>query len=584
MSILGVNAYAHDSGVAIVQDGVLVQAHEEERFDRTRKTSAFPIASIEYLRSSLDLRLRDVAGVGFPWVPHRIAKMVARLVLGQFPPAYRLLTTRASPRMNVSAAVRFLRVGHAIEQVFGAKLSSRVTFVPHHLAHACNAYFLSPFDESAVLVMDGFGDECSTSTFFARGGSLELLRKNDPLNSLGVLYSVVTKHLGYDTVNGEGTVMALSSHGSEDMRDRFRSVVSLRPDGSYKLDDRYFSYRRYGELKPVSDLFVETFGPARSPGEPIRDRHRSLARALQCAVEDAVLHAVRDLRKRTDARYLCVSGGVALNCLVNGRVAREGGFDQVYIPPNPNDAGQALGAALAISCLGAKRRHPDPEGRVPFVGASYAASEAKAELGARGIPWRQVGNIAEVVATQIARGRVVAWFQGSAEMGPRALGNRSILADPRSASVGERLCAIKGRESFRPFAPSVLAERVSEFFEDVCESLFMSFAFRVKSSMSHLIPAVVACDGTARIQTVPVSDTWPFRRLIEAFERRTGIPMLLNTSFNVDGPIVGTPSEALRTFLESSIDLLVLGDLLIEHPKLGEERGLGPRVGSVHDR
>lgn len=561
-SVLGVNGYAHDAGVALVRDGRIIQVHEEERFDRVRKTSAFPVESLQFLQASAELDPSQIRKIGFPWHPYRVAKMVWALVFDSFPPAYRLLTRQASPRMNVPAALRFLGVRRAVSRALGGRVSGQVRFVPHHLAHACNAYFLSPFDEAVVLVMDGFGDECSTSSFVARGGCLEHLRKNDPLNSLGVLYAVVTKHLGYQTVTGEGTVMALSSHGADDLVEKFREVIHLHHDGTYSVDDRFFSYRRYGELRPVSDHFVRAFGPPRRPGGPVLDRHRALAHALQRRTEEVVLNAVQALKRETGISSVCFSGGVALNCLVNGRVAREGGFQRLFVSPNPNDAGQALGAALAITHLNEPRSHPASV-QTAFLGASYSSDEIRNELVSSCVRWEQREDFVDVAAREIAAGRIVAWYQGASEMGPRALGNRSLLADPRSSDVVGRLNRIKAREDFRPFAPSVIADRAPEYFEGVVDSPYMSLAFRVKEGRREEISAVLARDGTARVHTVTQSQSPLFWRLIKAFESRTGVPMLLNTSYNTDGPIVGSPGDALRTFERSSIDLLVLGDYVV---------------------
>ena len=558
MAILGVNAYAHDAGVALVDRSGPAFAVEEERFNRVQKTTAFPEGGLEHLRTRLGVSLEDVEQVGFPWSRARVVATTAKLVLGRFPPAYRLLSASANPHMNVPIALRFFGFGRDLARSFGSARSPRIRFLPHHLAHACNAYFLSPFDRAAILIMDGFGDDCSTSSYAARGSSIRQLQKNEALDSLGILYAIVTQHLGYRTVHDEGIVMALAAYGTEALCKAFREVVRLLPGGRYRLDESFFRFYRFGEKEAMSARFLERFGPARKPGEPLAQRHRDLAFALQRRTEEVVLHIARHLREASGERNLCLGGGLALNCLANARLARESGFETVFVPPSPNDAGLALGAALALA-------HLDRPGKArsettALLGPSYAGRELARCLERHGLRYEEPPEVAEVAAAELAQGRVVAWFQGAAETGPRALGNRSILGDPRDPSVAERLnLEVKRRAPFRPFGPSVLAERVGEFFEDAVPAPYMSFAVRVRPERRSQIPAVTAQDGSARIQTLEGDGNPLFRRLIEHFERRTKIPMVLNTSFNVQEPMVCTPEDAVRTFLRSGLETLVLG-------------------------
>jgi carbamoyltransferase len=491
------------------------------------------------------------------------------MVLGRFPPAFRLLSASANPHMNVPAVIRFFGVAGGIARAFDAPQKPKVRFVPHHLAHACNAFFLSPFDRSAILIMDGFGDECSTSSYQAQGCSIQTLNKNEPLNSLGILYAIVTKHLGFRTVRDEGTVMALAAYGSDEVYGDFRKLIRLLPAGGYQLREDYFQFYRYGEPRAVSDRFIRRFGAARLPHEPLTQRHRNLAYALQRAVEDTVLHAARYLRESTGEENLCLGGGVALNCLVNTRIAREAGFERVYVSPSPNDAGLPLGAALAVAHLDRRRRAAfldsrKSEGATATLGPRYSDKDLKSALMRRGLSYREEPHVVEFAASELARGRVVAWFQDAAEMGPRALGNRSILADPRNPSVSDRLNRdIKKRELFRPFGPSVLAEHAGDFLEEEFHSPYMSFAIAVRDQQKAKIPAVVARDGTARVHTVTKHQNPTFYALIEAFYRRTEIPVLLNTSFNVREPIVCTPADAVGTFTASTVDTLIMGNYVV---------------------
>jgi len=562
MAILGINAYAHDAGSALVESSGALFAVEEERFDRVQKTAAFPEGGLRYLRERMGLSLEDVEQVGFPWSRARILGSAAKLLLGRFPPAYRLLSASANPHMNVPIALRFFGLRGDLARSFGVKRAPSVRFVPHHLAHACNAYFLSPFDRAAILVMDGFGDDCSTSSYVAQGSSLRRLHKNDLLDSLGILYAVVTQHLGYRTVHDEGTVMALAAYGTEALYEPFRQVVHLLPDGTYRLEESFFGFHRYGEKRAMSRKFLDRFGPPRKPGEPLTQHHRDLAFALQRTTEDVVLHLARHLHRATGEANLCLGGGVALNCLANTRIARESGFDAVFVPPSPNDAGLALGAALAVARR--PREATERAATSALLGPSYPRHEMTRAVERHGLRWSEPSDVAALAATELARGRLVAWFQGQAETGPRALGSRSILGDPRDPRVAERLnTEVKRRAPFRPFGPSVLAERAGEFFEGGPPAPYMSFAVKVRPERRVELPAVTAEDGTARVHTVG-SDANPlYRRLIEQFERRTKIPMVLNTSFNVQEPMVGTPEDAVSTFVRSGIDLLALGPYLV---------------------
>jgi carbamoyltransferase len=419
--------------------------------------------------------------------------------------------------------------------------------------------------------MDGYGDDCSTSWHRAEGSAIRFLEKNHPFDSLGILYALVTKHLGYQTVLDEGKVMALAAHGSDTLRRDFASLIEHLPGGGYRFDRRFFEFHRYGEPRPFSDAFVDQFGPARSPDEPISQDHMDLAYALQRSVEETILHSARGLRRATGEKNLCFGGGVALNCLANTRLAREAGFERIHVTHSPSDAGVALGAALALTHLDRPdTRAPaeslrSQEQPTPFLGPEYEEHELRAALEEGGLRFREEPDVAATAAEALARGKIVAWFQGRAELGPRALGNRSILADPRDAGVCERLNRdIKRREWFRPYSPAVLAEHANAFFEVGPPSPYMSFAVSVRPERRAEIPAVVARDGSARLQTVSVDDNPLFYRLLEAFYRITSIPLVLNTSFNIQEPMVCTPADAVRTFRGSGLDALVLGRYVVD--------------------
>lgn len=564
MAILGINAYAHDASVAVVEGGRALASFEEERFDRVPKSASFPAGSLAVLRERLGLAADDVEAIAFPWQRMRLIRTVAGLVFGGFPPRAGLLLPSANPHMHFGTAMRFLRLEAALADALGSALRAPVLEVEHHLAHAASAYLHSPFDSAAILVMDGFGDRCSTSLHHGRGPEIRTLERNRLFDSLGILYAVVTRHLGFRTVLDEGRTMALAALGSDALVPAFRELVELLPHGGYRLDRAFFGFHRAGERRPVSPRFERRFGPPRHPGEPLLPRHLDLARALQRTLEVVALHVARELRRRTGERRLCLGGGVALNCVANTVLAEAAGFDEVFVCPAPGDSGLALGAALLAEARRRGGRRPEPPG--PFLGPDYSEAELGAALRAAGLPHRRSADPARAAARALARGQVVAFFHGRAETGPRALGHRSLLADPRDPGVADRLnLDIKRREPWRPFAPAVLAEHAPAWFLSPVSSPFMSFAVPVRPECRKQIPAVVAADGSARLQTVDRS-AGGLRRLLEHFHRETGLPLVLNTSFNVREPTVCTPEDAIRTFARSGIDLLCLGPYLAAPP------------------
>jgi carbamoyltransferase len=433
--------------------------------------------------------------------------------------------------------------------------------VGHHNAHAAT-YFVSPFEEATVLVMDGYGDDASTSVYTGRDGKLTRHWGSSFFNSVGMVYTFVTSYLGFGGFSDEGKVMALAAYGDDSYVARFRDVIRLTPDGRYAVNMDYFSFDTYGELRPFTRKFFEAFGPPRARGEPLDDRHRAVAHALQVVTEETILHVVHELTQAHRSRNLVFAGGVALNCVANARILEKTEVERVWVPPCASDTGAPLGAALwhHHQTLGNPRNF---ELEHPFYGLAYSDAEIARALADAGIESKRLGEAALMrrVARDLADGKIVGWFQGPFEMGPRALGNRSILADPRRLAMKDVINSkIKRRESFRPFAPAVLIERASEFFEVEQPDPFMTLAPRVRPEKAHLIPAAVHVDGTGRIQTVARAANPRYYGVIEEFGRLTGVPVLLNTSFNRHEPIVASPQEAISCFLRTGMDVLVLGD------------------------
>ena len=561
MRILGIVAKTHDSGIAFLKDGRPELVLEEERFNRTKKTKKFPKKAIAAGFEELGLDLADIDCITTPWSLKLLHRSFASLLLRRFPLslALTLPSSHTSQKNDIVFLNHFLV--RDLSRRFGAGALPPIVNVPHHSSHAA-AFFVSPFEEALVLVMDGYGDDCSSSAWLGRGNRLERLWSTPIMNSLGLVYTFVTEYLGFAGFGDEGKVMALAAYGEDTYVERFRKVIRPMPDGGYAVDMAYFSYDIFGQLRPFRAKFAAAFGPPRASGEPILDRHRDVAFALQAVTEEIVVHLVRALVERHEVRDLCLSGGVALNCVANAKILEQTDVRRVWVPPCASDTGAPLGSALW-------HYHQDlghPRGfelEHAFYGTAYGEEEIVRALEEAGLRYHRLGEgqLLSRTAQDLAAGKIVGWFQGRFEMGPRALGNRSILADPRRPEMRDVLNAkVKKRESFRPFAPAVLVERAAEFFEIDQPDPFMTLAPRVRPEKRDRIPAAVHVDGTGRIQTVERSANPRYYGLIEAFGRLTGVPVLLNTSFNRSEPIVTSPAEAVGCYLRTGMDVLVMGD------------------------
>ena len=552
--VLGINAYSHDAGAALVAGGRLLFAAEEERYDREKHSAAFPRGAIDAALRFAALDARDIDAVAFCWRRDMARRKKALYVLGRLPRSLPFLLERPD---RLPPRVAYLKnVANLEADLRGAGIAAPVTYVDHHFSHAIQAWRFGPSDEAALLTADGMGEWTATAAWSATGGSPERLAERFYPRSLGKVYAAVTQHLGFLPDSGEGKTMGLAPYGRDDLVERFRAI--LRPDADlYDIDLRAFAYP-YGRTRMGGAPFDKLFGPPRGPGEEITAHHEDLAYAVQDALENVMLDAARRLRERTGARHLGLAGGIFLNCVLNGRLAREAGFQTTFVFPAAGDAGAAAGAAAWVA--GLERRLVEDA----FLGDSFDDAQIDSSLAGRDV---EIADPAEAASEALAAGRVVGWFQGRMEFGPRALGARSILADPRDPGIKERLNAtVKFREGFRPFAPAVLEEEAGDWFEEAEASPFMLLTFTVRPERREAIPGVVHVDGSARVQTVAAPGALPvFRRLLEAFARRTGVPLLLNTSFNVRGePIVRTPAEAIACFDRGGIDLLVLGNRMLK--------------------
>ena len=538
-TILGINAVFHDPAAALVVDGVTVAAAEEERFSRRKHGKEpvpfsaweLPVAAIRWCLDHAGADPGDVDAVAYSYDPD-LAPAAGPAITDRDWEALRTLYVRRVPRF-LDAAVPGLP-------------TDRLEYVAHHVAHAASACVAAPDHTSAVLVLDGRGEDASHLGGRWRDGALDVLAGQRLPHSLGLLYEDVTAHLGFRRSSDEYKVMALASYGDPE---RFAPVLR---DHVRAGDDGGFTVR---------PLDLASLAPPRRAGESIAAEHADLAAALQVRLEEVVLDLARWLHGRTGEHAITLAGGVALNCVANGRLAAEGPFERVWVQPAAGDSGTALGAALAVA---ARRGEPCAPFTTPALGRGWDDSEIEATLDAADLRYRRPTDRAGEVAAALADGAVVGWFQGRSEYGPRALGHRSLLCDPRKPENLSRMNAIKGREEFRPVAPMVLAERAPEIFEGVHPSPYMLFVHRVRPEWVDRIPAAVHVDGTARIQTVDGRDEPLVAAMLRAFDQRTGVPVVVNTSFNTAGrPMVDTPREALECFGSGPIDLLALGPFLV---------------------
>jgi carbamoyltransferase len=584
VNILGISAFFHDSAAAIVRDGAIVAAAQEERFTRKKHDEAFPARAAEWCLAKAGVTAAELDAVVFYEKPLIKFERLLETALAFAPRGFPAFV-KAMPQW----LQRKLHIPREIDQGLGGEYSGPILFATHHESHAASGFYPSPFDEAAILTLDGVG-EWSTATWgIGRGSRIVLEGEMRFPHSPGLLYSAFTLFCGFRVNSGEYKLMGLAPYGDPRYADAIlREIIDLRDDGSFWLDQRFFDY--CAGLRMTSRRFDRLFdGAARRPDGPLTQREMDLAASIQKVLEEIVLRMARHVHAQTGLANLCLAGGVALNCVANGRLLREGPFERLWIQPAAGDAGGALGAALAhwFNHLGHPRiANPGDAQLGSLLGPEFDDAEIEAAIAHHnGVAevFATEAALADAVAAELAAGRIVGHFAGRAEFGPRALGNRSILADPRAADMQRRLnVAIKFRESFRPFAPAVLADRTPEFFNLDAASPYMLLVASVRDAADSLpatpratglgrlrdvrgpIPAVTHVDGSARVQTVDPVRAPRFHAILEAFARLTGCPVLANTSFNIRGePIVHDPADAYRCFMFTDMDVLVLGNRLL---------------------
>jgi carbamoyltransferase len=583
--VLGINAYHADSSACILVDGELVAAAEEERFRRLKHWAGVPTLAMSYCLDEAGVELGDLDHVAINRDPRSSFRKKVAYTLRRRPSprlvAERLRNARAW--FDVEAMLR--QVAKLPDRASDGAFTGTVHRVEHHLAHLASAFYASPYDEAVAVSVDGFGDFASTAWGFGRGADLTLDGRVYFPHSLGAFYQTITYFLGFHHYGDEYKVMGLAPYGEPVYAEELQKIVRVQPDGSFRLDLAFFRHHRvstsYQWLDQTphseamhSDELVRLLGPARAPDEELTQRHKDIARSAQVVYEEAFFALLEALHGRYRCDALVVAGGCGQNSVANGKLYERSPFTRAYFPPSPPDAGGAIGAAAYVwhHLDGAERR---PIGRSAFLGPSFSneyaerlLADSESVLAERGARVQRMSSEAELcgrVVDAIASGRVVGWFQGRMEWGPRALGNRSIVGDPRRADMKQILNEkIKRRESFRPFAPSVLRSDVTEWFETDDDVPYMSKVFVIREDKRSLIPAVTHVDGTGRLQTVEAADNPRYHALISAFRDLTGVPMILNTSFNENEPIVCTPEEALDCFLRTSMDVLVLNDVVVQ--------------------
>jgi carbamoyltransferase len=572
MNILGLNAYHGDASAVLIADGSLACAVEEERFTRLKHQAGFPAEAVRHSLGFAGLAGTDIDHVAISRDPsaHIHRKLMFAVSQGPSLSAIRDRLWNVSRLRDVKTTVA--EALHVDEH----SIRAQVHRVEHHRAHMASSFFVSPFERAALLSIDGFGDFVSTMWGTGCGNKIDVEGWVEFPHSMGLLYTAITQYLGFSKYGDEFKVMGLAPYGEPEYLDALRKIVRATPRNGFELDLSYFVHHKDGVnmtwdsgAPTIGDVFSpkleRELGPRRQPKEPLERRHMNIAASLQALLEEIVLELLRKLAAKTGAKDLCMAGGVALNCTMNGKIVSETPFERVYIQPAAYDGGTALGAALYVKhqTLGAPRDFVMDH---VYWGLEYSRESCRAALDAKDLHYRELADeqLAHEAGSLVAEGRILGWYQGRFEWGPRALGNRSIVCDPRQSSMKDHLNhRIKHRESFRPFAPSVLEEKAGDWFEQGTESPFMLMTCRVRRAKQSSVPAITHVDGTARQQTVSRRTNPKYWGLIRAFEQKTGVPVVLNTSFNENEPVVNTPEEAVSCFLRNDMDVLALGPFLV---------------------
>lgn len=573
MYILGLNAYHGDSSACIYKDSILIAATEEERFRRIKHWAGLPTEAIQFCLREANITLQDVDYITVSRDPKaKLGKKALHVLKGNF--SISALTNRVKNSFNINT------LKDDIAKALGYdsnSLKAEVKFIEHHRSHMASSFHISPFEESAILSIDGMGDFTSTMRGTGKDNKISVIDSVSYPHSLGIFYTAFTQYMGFPNYGDEYKVMGLSPYGKPKYLDKFREIIIFKKNGLFELNPKFFRHFKEGVSMSwdggsptieniYSNAFIEQFGNVRSKEQALEQYHMDLAASAQKITEELIFYMAEDLYQKTGLKNLCITGGVAQNSVANGKILANTSFEKLFVPPAGHDAGTSIGSALYF--YHHKLNNPrSPFKTQAYTGIEFTNQEVENYLKKRKINYKKYNDdqLIEVVTDRLLDAGVVGWYQGRAEFGPRALGNRSIIVDPRREDAKELLnVKIKRRESFRPFAPSILKEATAEYFEKVDDVPFMEKVFPIKKEKHAMIPAVTHVDGSGRLQTVEKSANPRYYRLIERFGEKSGVPILLNTSFNENEPIVNTPEHALECYLRTKMDMLVMGNIVVQ--------------------
>lgn len=573
MYTLGINAYHGDSSACIYKDTELIAATEEERIVRVKHWAGLPIKAIEFCLKEANITLKEVDVITVSRDPKaKIGEKIIQTLKKGI--SLKAVKDRGSNQLKIT------RIKSDIAESLGYKpadIKAKLYFAEHHRSHMASSFFVSPFEESAILSIDGMGDFSSTMRGTGKGNKINVIDSVSYPHSIGIFYTAFTQYLGFPHYGDEYKVMGLSPYGNATMVDKLKDILVLLDNGLFELNGKFFKHFTEGVAMDweggspsidsiYSDAMVERFGPVRQKGDELTQYHMDLAASVQRYTEQVIFHLAEDLHKRTGLKNLCITGGVAQNSVANGKLLANTSFEHLFVPPAGHDAGTSVGSALYYLHQEKKMSRP-PFSHQAYTGARFSNEEVKQFLNDKEgkVTFHEnEDDLIEAVASHLHNGKVIGWFQGRAEFGPRALGNRSIIVDPSRSDAKDLLNSkIKRRESFRPFAPSILKEAVKDYFEVVDDVPFMEKVYQIKPEKHSVIPAVTHVDGTGRLQTVEEKDNQRYYKLIKTFSQKSGIPILLNTSFNENEPIVNDPSHAYDCFARTDMDVLVLENYVI---------------------
>jgi carbamoyltransferase len=581
MNILGFNCYGHDSAATLLVDDKIVFAMEEERLNRKKHYGGIPLESIKASLASAKMKMSDIDHVAFFWKPSISYSKVPIFLLKYWYHVPSLL--REQRNFSVEENLGMLnylkdmkKLPQTLQQLFpGEKMKFRFHLLEHHLCHAASAFYPTPYDDAAILTIDGAGEWTTSLLAHGKGNKIQKLGSVDTPYSLGAFYQAVSRHLGFKLIEGPGKLMGLASYGNAESEEykKMRKLFTLTENGGFRFDMSYFSYH-YTRKTGVSKKFTDLFGPSKTQGKDWTQKELDVAAAAQHIVEDVILHMTRHLKKVTRSENLCIAGGVGLNSVTNGLIAKEGLFKNIFIQPAAGDSGTSMGAALYLNhaVLDRKRNFVMD---TAFLGPGYDEHEYEKAIKQFNLPYvKTQKRYAGFAAKKLAEGKILGWFQGRLEFGPRALGNRSIIASPLVAEMKNVLNArVKFREGFRPFAAIVLEEDCGKYFDSSFPNPYMLVVYNVREEYLGKIPAITHVDNSVRIQTVNRTENPQMRELLEAFKKETGYSVLINTSFNIKGePIVCTPYDAVHSFDRADMDYLIIGNYVVA--KKGDEKSL----------